>query len=145
MMNELRGLWRGKHAVGKGNTWVEGFLANRAEKNAQIISIEDGWTKYVATKTLGECTGLCDKNGKLIFEGDILLAGDGDTYVVEYRGSWSGFVGRQFGGNPNYNPFLFTVAYQCEVIGNIHDNPELLNATGEDIGNAAQDVLMPAT
>lgn len=75
--------------------------------------------------TLMQSTGLHDKNGKEIFEGDILGTKDGLLNgVVEYRsdlGMWTNRLIR-------YNNFerLCNVASDREIIGNIHSNPELL-------------------
>lgn len=72
-----------------------------------------------------QTTGLLDKNGKEIFEGDILGTKDGLLNgVVEYRsdlGMWTNSLIR-------YNNFerLCTVANSREIIGNIHENPEFL-------------------
>ena len=91
-------------------------------------------------KTVGQFTGLTDKNGKKIFEGDILKFTDENA---DYE-----WIGRVEFGNPNaeYN-WGFQLVYikgtkantdilcwfdmeetgaYAEVIGNIHDNPELL-------------------
>lgn len=73
-----------------------------------------------------QTTGLLDKNGKEIFEGDILGTKDGLLNgVVEYRsdlGMWTNSLIR-------YNNFerLCTVANSREIIGNIHENPEFLD------------------
>lgn len=74
---------------------------------------------------LMQSTGLFDKNGKEIFEGDILGTKDGLLNgVVEYRsdlGMWTNSLIR-------YNNFerLCSVANSREIIGNIYENPELL-------------------
>lgn len=74
---------------------------------------------------LMQSTGLKDKNGKEIFEGDILSSKDGLLNgVVEYRydlGMWTNSLIR-------YNNFerLCNVARDREIIGNIYKNPELL-------------------
>lgn len=74
---------------------------------------------------LMQSTGLFDKNGKEIFEGDILGTKDGLLNgVVEYRsdlGMWTNSLIR-------YNNFerLCSVATSREIIGNIYENPELL-------------------
>lgn len=74
---------------------------------------------------LMQSTGLVDKNGKEIFEGDILGTNDGLLNgVVEYRtdlGMWTNDLLR-------YNNFerLCSVVSDREIIGNIYENPELL-------------------
>lgn len=74
---------------------------------------------------LMQSTGLKDKNGKEIFEGDILGTKDGLLNgVVEYRsdlGMWTNSLIR-------YNNFerLCNIAGDREIIGNIYENPEIL-------------------
>lgn len=76
---------------------------------------------------LMQSTGLTDKNGKEIFEGDVLGTKDGLLDgVVEYRtdlGMWTNSLFR-------YNNFerLCNVADSTYIIGNIYENPELLEA-----------------
>lgn len=76
-----------------------------------------------------QSTGLLDKNGKEIFEGDILGTKDGLLNgVVEYRsdlGMWTNSLIR-------YNNFerLCSIARDREIIGNIYENPELLEVEG---------------
>lgn len=77
---------------------------------------------------LMQSTGLHDKNGKEIFEGDILGTNDGLLDgVVKYRtdlGMWTNDLLR-------YNNFerLCSIANSREIIGNIYENPELLEVT----------------
>ena len=74
---------------------------------------------------LMQSTGLKDKNGKEIFEGDVLGTKDGLLNgVVEYRsdlGMWTNSL-------ISYNNFerLCNVAGSREIIGNIYENPDLL-------------------
>lgn len=80
--------------------------------------------------TVGECTGLRDKNGKLIFEGDILRL-DGKDLPSWFDRGQKCEVKYSLGG---FDPLCdydsdcgtFVSAKYCEIIGNIHDNPELL-------------------
>ena len=93
------------------------------------------------TDTLGQFTGLCDKNGKEIYEGDIVHCWDTIAKceiwaVVEFGNpsaeyTW-GWQLRKIKGSKGVNLDILcwveceeTNAY-CEIIGNIYDNPELL-------------------
>ncbi len=79
----------------------------------------------VIPETVGQYTGLTDKNGTKIFEGDILLVDEGETYEMRVTaemqsGCWLIFEGK------NNRGFLAIATKHSKVIGNIHDNPELL-------------------
>ena len=86
------------------------------------------WVVY--TDTVGQYTGLTDKNGKKIFEGDICRnTKTGEIVSVKWHGTMAGYVwSKPRNDNKNLYDFgeLFRVYDKYEVIGNIHDNPELL-------------------
>lgn len=67
-----------------------------------------------------QCTGLKDKNGKLIYEGDILRINNREIQPVEYMKCYAQF---HIEGHGVVESF-FTNIY--EIIGNIYENPELL-------------------
>lgn len=99
-----------------GNTWI--FPLNRdAAYDADMVDPE----------TVGEFTGLTDKNDKQIYEGDIVELSLGRYKVVYDR---FGCVSLLKEGEkyplPLSNYAFFILHGQFEVIGNIYDNPELL-------------------
>lgn len=106
--------------------WVDGnlFIDEKEDKHEILI----GYANYrvsweVAPETVGEFTGLIDKNGKKIFEGDIVksydIFGRVDGCGVVH---WSNtFCSWHFG---KYKSMYSEHIATYEVIDNIHDNPE---------------------
>lgn len=78
--------------------------------------------------TLMQSTGLKDKNGKEIFEGDILDY-KGRKALVRWHGSYASFIYRFVDElqkrNTEWKP-LYLAYIKCEIIGNVYENPEFL-------------------
>ena len=138
-----RHLFRGKRLYGfKAGMWVSGVLGNRVMwKEGKAAGMEFA-VEYIETKegtpfvtshlvdpaTIGQCTGLKDKNGNLIFEGDIVKRESSAKYAFEvFAIVWheNGF----FMENKSSRFYLDTKTIaSSETVGNIHDNPQLLEA-----------------
>lgn len=89
-----------------------------------------------------QCTGLKDKNGKLIFEGDIVRARNPsktvyDKLKVTYEIFRSAFMMSNGNKLGNYLGVFFDKdwCWDIEVIGNIHENPELLEILDDNTTN----------
>ncbi|MEK3890219.1 YopX family protein [Bacillus sp. FSL K6-3431] len=86
--------------------------------------------------TLMQYTGLKDKNGKEIFEGDILSTEDGSFegttcgIVEEHKGMFVSFYGQGFLGRDRYDE-LYEISKEREIIGNIYENKDLLEQDNE--------------
>jgi uncharacterized phage protein (TIGR01671 family) len=80
--------------------------------------------RAVVNESVGQFTGLHDKNGKEIYEGDIIVHASGSSimYIVEWHNTE--LVGKQIGSS-SYAGISYWIDV-TEVIGNIHDNPELM-------------------
>ena len=122
-------LFRGKR-INKGD-WVEGKGIDLNFGTAYILTKEyDCGSGYytgefeVIPETVGEWTGLTDKNGKKIFEGDI-LKGSWDSILVIFYDKISTSYRVKTSTGHDREPSYYGVE-KFEVIGNIHDNPELM-------------------
>jgi len=119
--------FRGKRPDNGEWVYGSGYLADNGTIGypASIYSDKHGEWRKICGETLGQYTGLKDKNGEKIFDGDILHDEDRTCGIVEF--SKGRFVGN-FDGRTYYYE-LYLDAEKSEVIGNIHDNPELLEAS----------------
>jgi uncharacterized phage protein (TIGR01671 family) len=135
-------LFRGKR-VDNGE-WVYGYVVSVLERSRATIFVpksatESEWATLpyaVDPDTIGQYTGLTDKNGKKIFEGDVVRVNDDyDTYgqmAGEIREVY--FVAGCYRLKPKYDSniargdrgYLVEDSDDFEVIGNMTDNPELM-------------------
>lgn len=162
-------LFRGKR-VDNGE-WVEGgiipldiesgyvFIAEPylLASTLPVYEIVKNHTRLVIPETIGQHTGLTDKNGKKIFEGDIVKTQPFYDRPYSNKRKSKQFIGvveykiRTFKGNSfyskqdyqaewglkfyedfeKYTHYSWGELWICEVIGNIHDNPELLKEGAE--------------
>lgn len=132
-------LFRGKRT--DNGEWVTGtpFIFEDRCKMIQAVAVhpdfvDEGNVYYsegfpVDPKTVGQFTGRTDQNGKRIFEGDIAKYTNRDGTSVFYEVVWdnefAAMMFRFIGGWSGV--FMAGMNERVEVIGNIHDNPELLN------------------
>lgn len=132
-------LYRGKR-VDNGE-WVYGNYdkVEKLDKSGEEVFIieytADGESYKVIPETVGEYTGLTDKNGKKIFEGDIVKTkkygkvighsnvNNYDVFKIVYEPAMFRLKNRNRGFN------LVGDGTDLEVIGNIHDTPELLEVS----------------
>lgn len=128
-------LFRGAQKVdcAKSLVWYEGSLIIETDdytgEKEYYIQNENG-SFLVIPETVGQYTGLPDdENGMKIFEGDILrVIVNGNTTIckVAFAENVAQFQLWQTITLPKTSTALNLGNYECEVIGNIHDNPELL-------------------
>ena len=130
-------LFRGKALY--SDYWIEGYyvllhdckgnVSHRIYPGYAATDCGDFYPEWdeVDPKTVGQFTGLT-KNGKKIFEGDLCLCNrninsfvDNQVFLISFDAEYGQWVGSSRSSNIAADEFSM-----CEVIGNIHDNPELL-------------------
>ena len=141
-------LFRGK-CIGDDDVygWVDGYYVCLIDsyKKRESHRIYTGYAESdcgdfygdwyeVDPKTIGQFTGLLDKNGNRIFEGDIIDASNEWWSAAGYAGHSSPIILVEWNEDEcGFSPFstydsdcgVFISAKRCEVIGNIYDNPEI--------------------
>lgn len=123
--------------------WVEGSLINAFEYTCILqaedklhptdypyldgdIGTFDGKATPIIPETVGQYTGLTDKNGKKIFEGDAVRYGDTVHKVVFEDRNKTAYFGLVYSPLETLPFGHYQDLRQIEVIGNIHDNSELI-------------------
>ena len=127
-------LFRGKRT--DNGEWVEGAFSPKNSDSLFGPTIDkpsiikfgaplNGFWFDVDPETVGQYTGLTDKNGKKIFEGDIMQF---TAYGILYTGTVEFTEGCFYVNCKNAGPFLDSAVrtHDALKIGNIHDDPELL-------------------
>ena len=122
--------------------WIVGYLYRLSENNPPFIMLRKYGESYeVDEHTICQCTGLKDKNSRLIWENDVVKAtvrqnslcqssSYSDFYQISYQEKYCYFYLKKKNNNllfdGNWSYYLKTI----EVIGNIFDNKELLESEG---------------
>ena len=118
---KLNGKWVFGSLISIGNDWCQIITAN-----TEYDDISQSMSRVI-TDTVCQFTGLTDKNGTKIFEGDIVKV---DIFTKNYcivfgeSEKW----GASFQYKSDYSIYYLTenFAKDCVVVGNIYENPELL-------------------
>lgn len=121
-----KGEWQYGYLIADGE---QAFIINEViEANEQYITI-GSWCP-VDQKTIGQSTGLKDKNGKEVFVGDVIKCTRGCPHEVYLEKEYGG---RYIGGMPAVYLKGLLEGYAWtgseEILGNIYENPELLEVT----------------
>lgn len=149
-INRDEGYHRTKY---KNGDWVYGLITRLYDERFKELPSEMTNTSGISGieidyKTVGQYTGLTDKNGRKIFTGDIVkyqFDNDdcpfpnkrtdkiiGRIFFSDFRASFSVTAGKNGSSSMNNDLFKYVRnGNRVEVIGNIHDNPELLKG-GEE-------------
>ena len=134
-MQKDRYLFRGQKVDAK--EWVYGYYMFHETKNKHVILTKESKFIEVIPETVGQFTGLLDKQGVKIYEGDILIDVEFDEnnndisgkFPVVYDSSKCQFaIDNSFkkDGSSLVNFIEYFGVENLEIVGNIHDNPEML-------------------
>ena len=130
---EDRYLFKGKRL--DNGVWVQGYLFGIWEKRYILWGMTNDIPNMIEVdpSTICQCTGLKDKNGKLIWENDVVRVtiNSGSTICrCAFADTVAQFQLWQEHTIKRTSTVLNLGNYECEVIGNIFDNPELLESEG---------------
>lgn len=116
-MSNLRDRYQFRGKRLSDGEWIKGSLVIQHDGRCFIFEPCGGLLHEVDQKTVGQYTGLTDKNGTKLFEGDVV-----QRYgVIGF--AEGGFI---MGEDCPISEEIWGTQFQGEVIGNIHDNPELM-------------------
>ena len=117
--------------------WVQGYLYGIWEKRYILWGMTNDMPNMIEVdpSTICQCTDLKDRNGNLIWENDICDRKEPYPEIVKYcNGDWTldySYAIHKESGGCYCNLGFYTEERKCvEVIGNIFDNPELLESEG---------------
>lgn len=130
----------GKEKVFVNGKWIKGFWVFG---NLFVSDYKPEWQiligsstimvhQNVIPETVGQYTGLTDKNGKPIFEGDIIYFRKSrkSVYFDTSLRIPCFTTGIGFGSSTGKHPYV--ISDRCEIIGNVHSNPKLLEVCGNE-------------
>ena len=122
-MREIK--FRGRHIISK--KWIVGDLIHEEWAGGKAIMIKRKKTAHsVLEETVGQFTGLHDKNGKEIYEGDIVEGRVGDEEGYDVRGTITYCDEGHYFIKEKDDETMLHIVDILEVIGNIYENADLL-------------------
>lgn len=122
-------LFRGKSI--QNGKWLYGNIQIPEAPYDEYFMWDNGWQMQVDANTIGQYTGLKDKNNKEIYEGDIVTTNDNRFFTIEYREEEAAFKMIDYGTAPFERDIRELTKKEINeqrimVIGKIFDTHELL-------------------